>query len=135
MSYTLDELLTLCYNDIKGNKKSDIKVEQPKITNINRKSYIENFTSICTCIKREIDSVQKFMDKGLATKSSITDEGSLKFENSFPIMRVKDILVNYIRQYVVCSACQSKDTIIKHISRENILICNSCKCEKTVQLP
>jgi translation initiation factor 2 beta subunit (eIF-2beta)/eIF-5 len=133
MSYTLDQLLNFAYNDIKGIKRTDVFVAMPKIINNNRKTYIENFSSICSSIKRSDEEVIKFINKGLSAKSSISD-GVVKFDKIYPMLRVKETISDYIKQFVMCQGCKSKDTQVKSFNRENVLLCNSCKCQKTIIL-
>lgn len=131
MSYTLDQLLTMSYNELKSTKKTDITIVSPTIVINNKKTYVTNFAQICKSIRRDSNLLINYINKMLSTKCSVSEE-ALRFDKLYPPIRVRETIGDFIRQYVQCQSCKSKDTIVKNINKENILICQNCKCERTI---
>jgi translation initiation factor 2 subunit 2 len=72
---------------------------------------ILNFRYICSKIHRQQSHVSTFFSKELGTTSSINGDGNLIIVGRFNQSQVESILRKYIKEYVICRACNSADTL------------------------
>ncbi len=129
--YTLDYLLDRAYSSFTIDK-SKSKLERPKIEKKDRKTYIINFTKIAETANRDVEELKKFYEDSLKMDTSIRTDQTLKIDGIVNIHAIENVFKNYIRDHVMCGACQSIKTHTEKVNRITFLICDTCKCKKSI---
>lgn len=135
-THKLSMLIDRAYNELdKLNDKSNetkLILSRPKVSNMNKRSYVINFREICSKLKRNKDSVKNFFDNELSIKSSVDINGSLVIQGFFKERDIISILQNYVKKYVLCSECSSPNTQFEKNNRILFLYCLKCKSLKAI---
>lgn len=132
LDYSLDYLLERGYNSFKLDKAKVILVT-PKVEYLNKKTYILNFTEMCTLINRSVEELDKHFKDELRMDTSIKSNSSLFIDKIVQKDRIENIYKGYITDYVMCTLCYSIKTDVIKKDRIRYLLCNSCKCEKAIK--
>lgn len=138
--YNEDFLLNRVYDMINNNellkKKSKIILKRPTIIRQNKKTFITNFGDICNKVNRSEIDIKNYFDSELITieklsrKASITQTGILVITGIFQNNQIENILLEYIKKFVICFECSSSNTELIKENRILFLKCNSCKSNK-----
>ncbi len=120
MSYLVDRI----YSKITPDEKKKIDLTRPKVSKLPRKTYIENFSLICSQINRNKNDVMAYYEQELLTKEiSINDAGGLIIRGMFKSSSIEKLLKEYIVKFVLCSVCKSYDTNIVKIDKIKYIQC------------
>ena len=136
--YNLEELLNRVYENLyennPTNKENKLKMVMPIVVNKNRKTFIQNFKLICDRISRDKYEVKKFIDDELRCeiKSSLNDNDVMIINGFFRTNNIKKVLTNYIKTFVLCRECKSKNTELVKEDRILFIKCNTCKSQKSI---
>lgn len=134
--YSLDSLIDRLYSTLNKNnivnKNAKLSIDRPNVAFANKKTYFQNFTSICKSLNRNVLDVQKFYDDELSTKSSIDSNGILIIDGIFKGKGITNVLKSYLTHYVICKECNSSDTSLKKQNRILFLVCAKCLSEKAL---
>ena len=81
-------------------------------------------------LRRTTEHFMMFLSKELATSASLDGDRAIfigrKTPDSFDF-----ILTRYIRQYVVCTVCDSYDTSLDKVKRLYFINCEACGAKTT----
>ena len=112
-------------------KKTD-RIEIPKAETfwIGQKTFFRNFSIYPKLLRRTTEHFMMFLSKELATSASLDGDRAIfigrKAPDSFDF-----ILKRYIRQYVVCTVCDSYDTSLDKVKRLYFINCEACGAKTT----
>ncbi|CAI2379517.1 unnamed protein product [Moneuplotes crassus] len=100
-----------------------------------RKTMWANFNEIITSINRKSDHVKSFVEADLGVESNLNEKKQLVIKGRFSSQQVKQILKNYLKEYVKCNNCKSHNTDLEKDAaiRSYILKCKACGATNTVQ--
>jgi translation initiation factor 2 subunit 2 len=91
----------------------------------------ENVKKILQAINRPPEHFIDFLNKELKTGDWISSSKSdgILLIGKFKTSQIKNVIAEYIKQYVICNICKSTDTIIDKNKelRSYYLECNKCK--------
>jgi translation initiation factor 5 len=127
--YNIDDLLDRAYEGLENimrDKKASITAPQIKIEN--RKTYISNIDDMAKSINRDVADILQYVNSELNVSTSICNQG-LKINGSFKVQQIKGILGDYVKKFVLCGSCKSKNTTFETINRQKYLVCKNCRCE------
>jgi translation initiation factor 2 subunit 2 len=132
--YGMEFLINRMYDELDEIKKSRTKLvlAKPKVNRSNRKTVITNFRSICIKLNRREVDVQSFYEKELQKKTSIDQNGILLISGNFKDCGIQNVLMCYIKNYVLCTECSSNNTELIKENRILQLNCKSCKSKKAI---
>jgi translation initiation factor 2 subunit 2 len=132
--YETSELIDRMYdelnNQINITESSKLILSRPEVSRENKKTAVNNFSNICLKLNRNHLEVQKFFEDELLKKTSIDSKGSLIVCGMFRPIQIESILMNYIKEFVVCKECKCTDTKLYKECRVVYLECNKCKSKK-----
>lgn len=136
-TYDTQFLLDRIYDRLEKNERfasrSKMALTKPVVSRANRKTFIANFAQICSKVNRTEQQVKNFFDDELRKKSSIDSNGVLVIQNSsFQQKDIQNVLVSYVKNYVICKECASNNTKLVKENRILFLDCDSCKSKKAV---
>ncbi len=97
-----------------------------------RKTIIKNFSQFCDAIRREPKAVAKFIFKELAIPG-VLEEGRLVLHRAFDKRTVETVINDYLKNYVLCKECGSKDTVLLKHGKTYILKCEACGAERGIR--
>ncbi len=102
-----------------------------EITITGRHTVIKNFSQYCSALKRNPKHIAKFLFKELAIPGSLEGNRLVLFQK-FKESRIKAVLEDYFKTYVVCKECNSKDTVLIKQGRITLLKCEACGATRSV---
>ena len=133
--YTLDFCLDRLYKKAENDRAKTKKFypKKPIVIRQNRKTFINNFSEICTHFNRPENDVELFIHERLQTPSSIKNN-SLCIDNMFKEDQIFDVIMKYVDTYVRCpqELCGSGNTKLVREDRVLYLVCNICCSKKAV---
>jgi len=139
-NYTYSDMLDkLDYTKI-SKKKYDIP--NPIISKSKKKGiiYLQNFNNIVEKSIHEKDKIEfrhifiRYLDKLIGSKTSITNNGFLKFETNYDKSVLKNNIIKLLKNLKKCKTCGSSDTYLtkdKRTVKVNCISCNSVVNLKT----
>lgn len=127
--YSIEFLTDRLYdelNSLTANNKKLI-IEKPIVKAMNKKTYILNFTSICSKINRQTNDIKQYFEKEMSAPTSINGQGGLVITGMFKEIHILKVFSRYIEDFVKCKECSSCDT---ELIKENRIVFNNCgKCK------
>uniref|UniRef100_A0A6C0EEI0 Translation initiation factor IF2/IF5 domain-containing protein n=1 Tax=viral metagenome TaxID=1070528 RepID=A0A6C0EEI0_9ZZZZ len=129
MEYDTYELLQRAFDKLNAIKTPLKKtVVTPNVLIENKRTKITNISDFCMSINRKENDIVDYLKSELSADVVMSNEG-LKITGIFRLPQIKTTLGNYIKKYVICKSCKSKETTVKKISGSRIVICDTCKSE------
>ena len=111
-------------------KKDRIEIPKAETFWIGQKTFFRNFGIYPKLLRRTVEHFMMFLSKELATSASLDGDRAIfigrKTPDSFDF-----ILKRYIRQYVVCTVCDSYDTSLDKVKRLYFINCEACGAKTT----
>ena len=111
-------------------KKDRIEIPKAETFWIGQKTFFRNFGVYPKLLRRTVEHFMMFLSKELATSASLDGDRAIfigrKTPDSFDF-----ILKRYIRQYVVCTVCDSYDTSLDKVKRLYFINCEACGAKTT----
>jgi translation initiation factor 2 subunit 2 len=122
-----DELLDRLYSSLPEKTLSDSRFELPVVESIvqGKQTIWKNFSKIAKYLKRDEKQLYKFVMNEIST-SSVISEGSLILNGVFDTNRLNQILMKYMKSFVLCSVCNKPDTEIITQNGIKVLKCTAC---------
>ena len=136
MTYEFNTLMNEAYELLE--KKNDTKLVLPKVEcdiSITRLHW-KNVIDYLKLVKRNPDHFINFLkseyqDKEISWYSNDIKDGLIIHGKFLKQHMINDIILKYINQFVICSACKSNDTELTKISSKlysfKCLDCEHCK--------
>lgn len=135
---TYDELLERVYKIMReknpnvGEKKQFV-IKPPEVVKAGaKKTSFVNFLEISKAMNREPKHFLSFILAELGTSGSIDGNYTLILKGKFQVKQMENILRRYIKEYVLCHTCKSRDTKLSKSDRLHFLQCESCQSRCTV---
>ncbi|KAL8590609.1 hypothetical protein ACOMHN_011045 [Nucella lapillus] len=132
--YTYDELLSRVFDIMReknpemiaGDKKRFV-MRPPQVLRVGtRKSSFANFADICRLLHRQPKHVLAFLLAELGTSGSVDGNNQLLIRGKYTQKQIENVLRRYIKEYVTCHTCRSRDTILQKDTRLFFLQCETC---------
>lgn len=132
--YTYDELLSRVFDIMReknpemiaGDKKRFV-MRPPQVLRVGtRKTSFANFADICRLLHRQPKHVLAFLLAELGTSGSVDGNNQLLIRGKYTQKQIENVLRRYIKEYVTCHTCRSRDTILQKDTRLFFLQCETC---------
>lgn len=138
--YTYDELLTRVFDimreknpDIMAGEKKKFVMRPPQVLRVGtRKSSFANFADICRLLHRQPKHVLAFLLAELGTSGSVDGNNQLIIRGRYTQKQIENVLRRYIKEYVTCHTCRSRETILQKETRLFFLQCETCSSRCSV---
>jgi translation initiation factor 2 subunit 2 len=125
-----DELETMATNT------SRLVVPNPIIEKSTTNTYWKNVKKILQSINRPPEHFIDFLNKELKTGEwmSASKSDGIVMIGKFTPAQIMNVISNYVKKYVVCSICNSTDTILDKNKdlRSYYVECNKCKSQHVI---
>jgi translation initiation factor 2 subunit 2 len=112
--------------------KERFEVPEPQTLIFGNRTFIKNFKAISDSLNRSEQHLLRFLAKELATAGSL-EGGQGVFQGKFNFTVIKQLIENYIKEYVTCPVCRSPDTRLVKEERFRFLICEACGAKSSVR--
>lgn len=132
--YTYDELLSRVFDIMReknpemiaGDKKRFV-MRPPQVLRVGtRKTSFANFADICRLLHRQPKHVLAFLLAELGTSGSVDGNNQLLIRGKYTQKQIENVLRRYIKEYVTCHTCRSRETILQKDTRLFFLQCETC---------
>lgn len=132
--YSTDKLMDRLYDQLAEHRIRNAKLTvcRPKVSSANRRTFVQNFDTMCEKLNRPVLDVRKFFEAELNAVTTIDGNGNLVITGFFKQNGIEKILSNYIKQYILCSECKSADTTIFKENRITFIKCGRCLSKKAI---
>lgn len=132
--YTYEELLTRVFDimreknpDIMAGEKKKFVMRPPQVLRVGtRKTSFANFADICRLLHRQPKHVLAFLLAELGTSGSVDGNNQLIIRGRYTQKQIENVLRRYIKEYVTCHTCRSRDTLLQKDTRLFFLQCETC---------
>ncbi|MFA5397026.1 MAG: translation initiation factor IF-2 subunit beta [Methanogenium sp.] len=127
-------LLDHAYENITGTSDDEGRFTVPpaKVYHEGKNTILENFAEIASVLRREPDHLMKFLLGELGTSGKLEGTRAV-FNGKFEIELIKNLVVKYTEDYVMCSECGKPDTRLIKEDRIMILKCDACGSHRPVR--
>jgi len=139
--YTYEELLKRVFDimreknpEMVAGEKKKFNMKPPRVQRVGaKKTAFTNFKEICKLLRRQPEHLLAFLFAELGTSGSIDGTDSLIIKGRFQEKQIENVLRGYIREYVTCHTCKSKETSLQKDTRLYFLQCETCGSRCSVQ--
>jgi len=139
--YTYDELLKRVFDimreknpDMVAGERKKFNMKPPRVMRVGtKKSSFANFKEICKMLHRQPEHLLAFLLAELGTSGSIDGNDQLIIKGRFQQKQIENVLRSYIKEYVTCHTCKSRETMLQKDTRLYFLQCETCgsRCSVT----
>lgn len=134
-----DELFDRFYNLLEEHKKGvdlkDVRIPKPEIVFRNRYTSFINFDSFCKAINRDHNLVQRYIRKEFnKSKPTLDRNNVLRITGRLSNDNIQTVMKRFIKTYVQCEQCNSKNTVIRKKNKLDTMCCQNCSSEKHIKL-
>jgi translation initiation factor 2 subunit 2 len=129
------DMITDVYSELESLSSSNNKliIPDPIIKQNTTNTCWENVKKILQAINRPPDHFIEFLNKQLNTGEWITASKSdgILLIGKFKVSQIKNVIAEYVKEYVMCNTCKSTDTILERNKelRSYFVSCNKCKSQ------
>lgn len=122
-----EALLERGYSKIpeKATKSSKYETPQTETSVIGTRTVVYNFKEIAEKLNRSPNHLLKFMVRELATSGSLEDARA-SLQGRFTKEVLDELIVKYIKAYVLCASCNKPDTKLVREERLTFILCEVC---------
>ncbi|RUS72856.1 hypothetical protein EGW08_019379 [Elysia chlorotica] len=132
--YSYDELLKRVFDimreknpDMVAGEKKKFVMRPPQVLRVGtRKTSFANFADICRLLHRQPKHVLAFLLAELGTSGSVDGNNQLIIRGKYTQKQIENVLRRYIKEYVTCHTCRSRDTLLQKETRLFFLQCETC---------
>lgn len=139
--YTYDELLKRVFDimreknpDMVAGERKKFNMKPPRVMRVGtKKTSFSNFKDICKMLHRQPEHLLAFLLAELGTSGSIDGSDQLIIKGRFQQKQIENVLRSYIKEYVTCHTCKSRETMLQKDTRLYFLQCETCgsRCSVT----
>lgn len=139
--YTYDELLKRVFDimreknpDMVAGERKKFNMKPPRVMRVGtKKTSFSNFKDICKMLHRQPEHLLAFLLAELGTSGSIDGSDQLIIKGRFQQKQIENVLRSYIKEYVTCHTCKSRETMLQRDTRIFFLQCETCgsRCSVT----
>jgi len=94
-----------------------------------------NFPAIVKALNRSPQHLLTYVIVELGTTANLDGNGRVVIKGRFMPKQLESLLKKYLEEYVTCSTCKGRDTILKRENRLDFLVCQSTVCGSTRSVP
>jgi translation initiation factor 2 subunit 2 len=109
----------------KAIKSSKYETPQTESNVIGAKTVVYNFKDVAAKLNRDPNHLLKFMVRELAT-SGVLEDARASLHGRFMKEALDDLVVRYIKAYVLCTSCNKPDTKLLREDRMTFIVCEVC---------
>ena len=109
----------------KAIKSSKYETPQTETSVIGAKTVIYNFKDIAGKLNRDSNHLLKFIVRELATSGTL-EEARASLHGRFAKETLDELVVRYIKAYVLCGSCNKPDTKLVREDRLTLIACEVC---------
>ncbi len=109
----------------KAIKSSKYETPQTESNIIGTKTTIYNFKDVAAKLNRDPNHLLKFIARETAT-SGILEDARATLQGRFMKEALDELVVKYIKAYVLCSSCNKPDTKLVREDRMTFIACEVC---------
>jgi translation initiation factor 2 subunit 2 len=109
----------------KATKSSKYETPQSDVQVMGTKTVILNFKEIAQRVNRDPNHLLKFIARELGTSGSLEDSRA-SMQGRFSKEAVDELIVRYIKAYVLCGSCNKPDTKLVRDVRLTFIQCEVC---------
>jgi len=132
--YTYEELLTRVFDimreknpELVAGEKKKFVMRPPQVLRVGtRKTSFANFADICRLLHRQPKHVLAFLLAELGTSGSVDGNNQLIIRGRYTQKQIENVLRRYIKEYVTCHTCRSRETLLQKDTRLFFLQCETC---------
>jgi translation initiation factor 2 subunit 2 len=135
MSSEYENHLDNIYENLPKKKAEGERFEAPKFEYFSEgnKTIIKNFKAVCDKIRRDQETVSKYLSKELAVPVEVRDD-RLVLQRRLMGDILNKKLEEFITKYVMCKECKKPDTHIDEAGqRVRILVCEACGARMAIR--
>jgi translation initiation factor 2 subunit 2 len=134
MTDSYENLLKQAYSNITEKTESSERFVTPEAKAYieGKTTVLENFADIVGKVRRDQDHLMKYILGELGTSGKIDGNRAI-FNGKFEIQLIKNIIKNYVDDYVICSECGKPDTRLVKDDRVTVLRCDACGSHRPVR--
>jgi len=128
-------LLDDAYKELKPIEKSKERFEIPKIEGHleGTKTILTNLQQIASYLRRDRDSLLKFLLKGLATSGSFK-QNRVVLMTKIPSQKINEKIQEYANEFVICKECGKPDTELLKEKGFSFVHCLACGAKHSVRV-
>merc|ERR1712156_356165 len=141
IDYLYDELLQRVFGimrdknpDMVAGEKKKFVMRPPQVVRVgSKKTAFANFSEIAKMLHRQPKHLLAFLFAELGTSGSIDGSDQLIIKGRFQQKQIENVLRRYIKEYVTCHTCKSRETMLQKDTRLYFLQCETCgsRCSVT----
>jgi translation initiation factor 2 beta subunit (eIF-2beta)/eIF-5 len=126
------------YNELGENEVCNLIIPPPIIEKSTTKINWKNIKDFLKITKTPPDHFFSYLEKNINEKitwfSNSMSDGLLIFNKKIKISDISNIMIKYIKEFVICKHCYQSNTIMQKDTtiRKWKLKCNDCKAEYTL---
>jgi len=109
----------------KATKSSKYETPQSEVQVTGAKTVILNFKEIAQRVNRNPNHLLKFIARELGTSGSLEDSRA-SMQGRFTKEAIDELIVRYIKAYVLCASCNKPDTKLVREVRLTFIQCEVC---------
>lgn len=113
-------------------QKSNFTLVAPIVQKVGTRSAWSNFSQLCESLGRPIEHVYAFFSKELGTETSLGGDNQLFMKGRYTSSKLETMIVKYTKEFVICSNCKSKDTVLNKQNKLQVVECSKCGHTKPV---
>lgn len=106
---------------------------EPEILLEGNQTILRNFSSIVDSMDRDPNHVYQFLINELGT-SGTQENARILLKGRVPPKRIKEKIVAYVKNYILCGQCRAPDTRFIKEDRTTLLKCQACGATRPVRL-
>ena len=127
----LDRARDLIPKDI--SERARWTMPEPEILLEGNQTILRNFSSIVDSMDRDPNHVYQFLINELGT-SGTQENTRILLKGRVPPKRIKEKIVAYVKNYILCDQCRAPDTRFIKEDRTTLLKCQACGATRPVRL-
>ena len=111
---------------------SRIELPAPQVMWVGNKTIFRNFTDFPKVFRRDPEKVLLYIAKEFGSAAYIAGEKGIFVGKKEP-SAFMSLFERYMKDYVVCSVCNSPDTKIERVKRLSFLVCEACGARSSIK--
>lgn len=131
-----EALLEKAQQELPQVSESAARFEIPKVRGHiqGNKTIISNFREIADVLRRNVEHLLKYILKELAAPGDLKKSGSVIFGTKISASRLNEKIVQYAKDFVLCSECSKPDTELSKEKGVTFLQCHACGAKHPVKI-
>jgi translation initiation factor 2 subunit 2 len=133
-----EKMIDEVYNELGENEKCNLVIPPPIIEKSTTKINWKNIKDFLKVTKTPPEHLFAFIEKHINEKiswfSNSMSDGLLIFNKKIKTSEISNIMIKYIKEFVICKNCNKSDTMMHKDStiRKWKINCKDCKSEYTL---